>query len=95
MPATGSAGVAGTAAAVRRWRSTPNPGTARTSAAGWAGLCDAGVAAGSGCGDGFVGDGGGVAAAVAAADVAVAAAGGAAASVGAAAGVGAGSSVMR
>lgn len=97
-PETGWVGVAGTAAAARRWRSRWSLETGRRSAAaGWTGSCDAGMAAGSGCGNESVGDGG--AAAAAADDVAVvaavAAAGGAAASVGAAAGAGAGSSVMR
>lgn len=89
---TGWAGAAGTAVAVQRWRSRQSLETGQRSAAGWAGSCDAGMAAGSECGGGSVGDG---AAAVAADVAAVAAAGGAAASVGAAAGVGAGSSVMR
>lgn len=91
MPATGWAGVAGSAAAVRRRTSKQSPETGRRSAAaaGWVGSRDVEVAAGSGCVRGAVGDGGVVVAA------AVAAGGGAAASVGAAAGVGAGSSVMR
>lgn len=58
--------------------------TGQRSAAGWVGSCDAGKAAGSGCGSGSVGDG-----------VAAVAVDGAAATVGAAAGVGAGSSVTR
>lgn len=71
--------------AVRRQRSTQTQETGRRSDAGWVGSCDAGKAAGSGCG--FVGDGA-VAADVAAVD-------GVAVSVGVAAGVGAGNSAMR
>lgn len=82
--------MAETAAVDRRWRSRQSLETGQRSAAGWVGLCDAEMAAGSERGNGPVG--GGVA--VVAADVAVAA-GGAAASVGVAAGAGAGSSVMR
>lgn len=85
----GSAGVVETAAGVQRWRSRWNLGTVQRSAAVWMGSCDAGVAAGSGCGS--VGDDG-AAAVVAAAAVAD---GGAAVFAGAAAGAGAGSSVMR
>lgn len=80
--------MAGTAAAAPRWRSKWNLEMAQRSAADWVGLCDVGMAAGSGCGSGF-----------AAADGAAAAAGcgggGAAAFAGAAAGAVAGSSVMR
>lgn len=89
MLATGWADAAGTAAAAQRWRSMQILERGQRSAAGWAGSCDAGKAAGSECGSGSVGDGD------AAADVAAAVDGAAAASVGAAAGVGAGCSVLR
>lgn len=83
---TGWDDVVGKAAAVQRLRSMQIPVTALRSAAGLVESCDAGRAAGLGCGCGSVGDD--VAAAVAVVD-------GAAASAGVAAGVGAGSSAMR
>lgn len=81
-PGTGWADVAATAADGRKWRSRQILERGQRFAAGWVGSCDAGRAAGSGCG--FGGDGVAAAADVAAVD-------GAAASAGAAAGVGAGS----
>lgn len=77
---TGWADVAATGADGQRWRSRQILERGQKFAAGWVGSCDAGKAAGSGCGSG----GDGAAAAAAAVD-------GAAGSAGAAASVGAGS----
>lgn len=76
---TGWVGVAATAVVVQTRRSRWSLEMGPKFAAGWVGLCDAGMAAGSDCGSGSVVGGGGGA---------VAAAGGAAASAGAAAGAG-------